>query len=129
MQSIKKKVLPPVDDELAKSVSDFSTLADLRRSVRGDLERKKQGAVKESVRRKLFDKLVASYDFPVPESLVETQLRRKLERAAAGVVAQGIDPRTVDIDWRGLRDEMKPDAERGGAREPGSEESCRSRKD
>jgi trigger factor len=112
VQSIKKKVLPLVDDELAKSVSDFSTLADLRQSVRGDLERKKQGAVKESVRRKLFDKLVASYDFPVPESLVETQLRRKLERAAAGVVAQGIDPRTVDIDWRGLRDEMKPDAER-----------------
>lgn len=111
VQSIKEKVLPPVDDELAKSVSDFSTLADLRQSVREDLERKKQSAVKESARRKLFEKVVASYDFPVPEALVESQVRRKLERAATGLAAQGVDPRTAEIDWRGLRDEMRADAE------------------
>jgi trigger factor len=112
VQSIKEKVLPPVDDELAKSVSDFSTLAELRQSVRQDLERKKHSGVKESVRRKLFEKLVAGYDFPVPEALVETQLRRKLERAAASVAAQGIDPRDAEIDWRRLREEMRADAER-----------------
>jgi len=112
VQSIKQKVLPPVDDELAKSVSDFSTLADLREDVRKDLERKKQSGVKESARRKLFDKLTDSYDFPVPETVVEAQLRRKLERAAAGMAAQGVDPRTLQIDWRELRDEMRVDAER-----------------
>jgi trigger factor len=112
VQSIKQKLVPAVDDELAKSVSEFSTLAELRENVRKDLERKKQNDVKESARRKLFDKLTASYDFPVPETLVETQLRRKLERAAAGMAAQGVDPRTLEIDWRGLRDEMRVDAER-----------------
>ena len=112
VQSIKQKVLSPVDDELAKSVSDFSTLADLKESVRNDLERKKQSGVKESARRKLFDKLAASYDFPVPETLVEAQLRRKLERAVAGMAAQGVDPRALEIDWSGLRDEMRVDAER-----------------
>lgn len=112
VQSIKSKVLPPVDDELAKSVSDFSTLAELRESVRKDLEGKKQGTVNESTRRKLFEKLVTDYDFPVPEALVEAQLRRKLERAAAGVAAQGIDPRDTAIDWRALREEMRADAER-----------------
>jgi trigger factor len=112
VQSIKQKVPPPVDDELAKSVSDFSRLADLRESVRSDLERKKQNDVKESARRKLFDTLTASYEFPVPETLVESQLRRKLERAATGMAAQGVDPRTLEIDWRGLRDDMRGDAER-----------------
>lgn len=111
VQSIKEKVLSAVDDELVKSVSDFSTLADLRQSLREDLERKKQSAVKESARRKLFEKLVATYDFPVPEALVESQVRRKLERAATGLAAQGVDPRTAEIDWRGLRDEMRGDAE------------------
>jgi trigger factor len=112
VQSIKRKVLPPADDELAKSVSDFSTLAELRQSVREDLEKKKLGTAKESTRRKLFEKLASGYDFPVPEALVEAQLRRKLERAAAGVAAQGIDPRDVQIDWRELREEMRGDAER-----------------
>jgi trigger factor len=112
VQSIKKKVLPPADDELAKSVSDFSTLAELRDSVRQDLQKKKLGTAKESARRKLFEKLVSGYDFAVPEALVEVQLRRKLERAAAGVAAQGIDPRDVQIDWRELREEMRGDAER-----------------
>ena len=112
VQSIKQKVLPPVDDELAKSVSEFSTLAEMQENVRKDLERKKQSGAKESARRKLFDKLTDSYDFPVPETLVEVQLRRKLERAVAGMAAQGVDPRTLEIDWRGLRDEMRADAER-----------------
>jgi trigger factor len=76
------------------------------------LERKKQDTVKEAMRRKLFDKLTASYDFPVPETLVEAQLRRKLERAVTGMAAQGVDPRTLEVDWRGLRDEMRVDAER-----------------
>jgi trigger factor len=112
VQSIKQRSLPPTDDELAKSVSDFSTLAELRESVRKDLERKKQSSVRESARRKLFEKLADNYDFPVPETLVEAQLRRKLARAAAGMATQGVDARNVEIDWRGLRDEMRADAER-----------------
>ena len=43
------------------------------------------------------------HDFPVPEALVENQLDVRLERAVRTLVAQGIDPRAVNVDWVSLR--------------------------
>ena len=44
IQSIKRKVVPPADDELAKSVSEFATLEELRTKLRQDLEEDAQAA-------------------------------------------------------------------------------------
>jgi trigger factor len=112
VQGIKKKVIPPADDEFAKSVSDFSTLAELRDKVRTDLGTQKQKSAENAAKQALMDKLVASYHFPVPETLVEDRLRRRLERFAEGLAAQGVDPEAAQIDWRALRDEMRADAEK-----------------
>lgn len=112
VQGIKKKVVPLADDEFAKSVSDFSTLAELRDKVRADLETQKQKSAENAAKQALMDKLVARYEFPVPETLVEDRLRRRLERFAEGLAAQGVDPEAAQIDWRALRDEMRADAEK-----------------
>lgn len=112
VQGIKKKVIPPADDEFAKSVSDFSTLAEFRDKVRADVETQKQKSVENAAKQALMDKLVASYSFPVPEKLVEDRLRRRLERFAEGLAVQGVDPETAQIDWHALRDEMRADAEK-----------------
>jgi trigger factor len=112
VQSIKKKALPALDDELAKSVSDFSTLAELRQRVRQDLERARERRVENALKQKLLDKLVADYDFPVPETLVEGQMRRRVERAVSGLTAQGVDLEAAGIDWRRVGQDMRSDAER-----------------
>lgn len=112
VQGIKKKVLPALDDELAKSVSDFSTLAEFRNQVREDLERARQRRAENTVRQKLLDKIVDSYDFPVPDTLVELQVRRRLERAVTGLASQGIDLEAAGIDWRRVREDSRGDAER-----------------
>jgi len=112
VQGIKKKVIPAADDEFAKSVSDFSTLAELRDKVRADVETQKQKSAENAAKQALMDKLVARYEFPVPETLVEDRLRRRLERFAEGLAVQGVDPETAQIDWRALRDEMKAEAEK-----------------
>ena len=112
VQSIKRKVLPPLDDELAKSVSDFSTLEEFRNQVRQDLETARRRRAQNAVRQRLLDRIVDSYDFPVPETLVENQVRRRLERAANGLASQGIDLEAAGIDWRRVRDDSRGDAER-----------------
>jgi trigger factor len=112
VQGIKKKVIPPADDEFAKSVSDFPTLGELREKVRADLEAQKQKSAESAAKQALAEKLGASYSFPVPDALVDDRLRRRLERFAETLAAQGIDPEAAQIDWRGLRDEMRADAEK-----------------
>ena len=111
IQAIKHKTLPALDDELAKTAGEFSTLAELRAKVRQDLEERRQGQVESGARRKLLEKLVAAHPFPVPRRLVEAQLEHKLESAVGQLMGQGIDPRQADLDWRKFREELRPGAE------------------
>jgi trigger factor len=112
VQSIKKKVLPPLDDELAKSVSESETLAALRDEVRSGLEERRKRQVENAAMKKLLERLVEKHEIAAPESLVEAQLDRKLERIVTQLMAQGIDPRNTEVDWRKLRDESRPEAEK-----------------
>ena len=112
VRSIKKRVLPPVDDELAKSVSDCSTLTELREKVRKDLEQARQRRAESDTKQKLVELLLEAHPFAVPESLVEAQLDRGLEDVAMQLVGQGIDPRATELDWRKIREDSRPEAEK-----------------
>jgi trigger factor len=112
VQSIKKKVLPTVDDELAKTVSESETLADLRAKLRESLEKRRARQVENAAMSKLLEGLVTRHDFPVPAALVEMQLDHKLESIVTQLIAQGIDPRATQVDWRKIREEARPEAER-----------------
>ena len=112
VQSIKKKVVPAVDDELAKSVSESETLADLRVKLRAELETRRRHQVEKVTMSKLLEQLVNRGQFPVPQALVEAQLDHKIENIVTRLVAQRIDPRSTEIDWRMLREESRPEAEK-----------------
>ncbi len=101
--AIKMKKLPELNDELAKDVSDFKTLDELRTDIRMRIEQARDQRQKELVREKILAALVKSHDFPVPESLVEHQMDVRLERVVRSLAAQGVDPRAVNVDWVTLR--------------------------
>jgi len=111
VQSIKHKVVPPLDDELAKSASEFSTLEELRGKLREDLKKQRELDVAAETKQKLVDLLLKAQAIPVPEVLVEAQLDRKMERSIRLLLAQGIDPRAGEIDWRKIRQDARPAAE------------------
>lgn len=110
VQSIKKKVVPPLDDDLAKSVSESETLAELRDEVRAGLEKQRKRQVENGAMKKLLEQLLKRHEFAAPQTLVEGQLDRRLERLVTQLVAQGIDPRTTEVDWRKIREESRPEA-------------------
>jgi trigger factor len=112
VRSIKKKVLPSLDDELAKSVSELSTLEELRQKIRKDLEQGRQRRTENAAKQKLVEQILAAQPFPVPETLVEAQLDQRLESTLTQLMAQGIDPRGMEVDWRKIREEARPDAEK-----------------
>jgi len=111
-QSIKRKVVPAADDDLAKSVSEFATIAELRAKLRQDLAERTKRRAEAATKQKLAEALLSTYDFPVPEALVKAQLNRKVERLVTQMLAQGIDPRQAELDWRKLQEESRPDAEK-----------------
>jgi len=100
---IKIKVLPELNDEFAKDVSDASSLDELKKKVREGLEHERDHRKTELQREKILAELVKLHDFPVPESLVEHQMDVRLERVVRSLAQQGVDPRAVNVDWVSLR--------------------------
>ncbi len=110
--AVKKKVLPALDDEFAKTVSELATLEELRQKVHKDLLAGREERAKQSTKQKLLEALIGQHEFPVPGALVEAQLDRKLESSLTRLIAQGIDPRSIDVDWQKVREESRPAAEK-----------------
>jgi trigger factor len=112
VQSIKHKVVPAADDDLAKSVSELATLEELRTRLRNDLMERARRRVEMAAKEKLVQQLLHLHEFPVPEVMVEAQLDRKLQRMVTQLVSQGIDPRQAQVDWRKVREDSRPEAEK-----------------
>ncbi len=99
----KEKKLPELNDEFAKDVSEAATLEELRGKIRQNLEAERDLRRTHQAHERILSKLIAAHDFPVPEALIEQQMDVRLERAIRSLAAQGVDPRSVNVDWVTLR--------------------------
>jgi trigger factor len=110
VREIKKKVVPPVDDDLARELGDFKDLAEIREKVKAELERRAAGAEQAEAKSNILADLVRRYPVAVPETLIEAQVDARLQTIAREMVAQGIDPTKAAVNWSEERDRTRPAA-------------------
>src|ERR1039457_5810066 len=85
--ALKARVLPTLDDELARLVltprdgeaAEGANLAMLREKVAESLKREKEQAVKGARRRAVLDGLLALHEVPAPETMVESEVDSALK--------------------------------------------------
>ena len=93
-----------MNDEFAKEVGAFESLADLENRVRENLANRKRRAVEAETKDKLFAALIERFPFPVPESLVQEQIDARLERGLRALASQGMDTEQMrKLDFGRLR--------------------------
>ena len=109
--SVRKKELPEVDDEWAKSLGDFESVEAVRTKLREDLEARATVEADHKLRADVVRKLLDGHQFEVPQSLVEQQTNHRLQDVASQMARRGIDPRTAEVDWERAREELKSQAE------------------
>ena len=114
LKEIKKRVVPALDDELAKDLGEFESLDELRTRVREDLEHEAMHAAERQLRQDVMKQLAARVPFAVPASLVEREIDRRLEDFARRLMDQRIDPRQANIDWNAFREGQRAPADRSG---------------
>jgi trigger factor len=107
VKGIKQKVLPPLDDELAKDVGEFESLEALRQEIRKRLEAAEARRLDREQKNALVEALVQKCDFEVPEALVERHMNARTEGAARSLAFQGVDPSEAGIDWRQFRESQR----------------------
>ncbi len=104
---IKERQLPALDDELAKDVGDFETLAALKDDIRSRLAKDLERKAADSVAEQLVIGLCQKNPIPVPSSLVEQQCKVTESEMVQAARRQG---RTLRVDEQ-LHAQIHADAE------------------
>jgi trigger factor len=92
VHAVKRKVLPPLDDEFARELKRPS-LAELKEGIVSDLKGRLEAQARRGLREDLVDKLIEMAEFEVPESLVE----REIDHMVASL-KQRLGPKRVDLE-------------------------------
>ena len=112
VSEVKEKILPPLDDELAKTVGQLDTLAALKDEVRRGLQSRRETENRRSLEDAVTEAVLAGHQIEVPEALVLRQVGHLIEHTRERVRRQGIDPDKLPWDYGKLLEELKPGAEK-----------------
>jgi len=110
--SVRKKELPDLDDEFAKSLGgDFDSVETLKTRVREDLEARATLESDRMLRDELIRKLIDAHNFEVPQTLLEHEINHRLQNVARQMMARGVNPESSELNWEGARAELQTQAE------------------
>ena len=90
VNGIKQKSLPELNDDFAKELGEFTSLDQVRKQIRENMEAEKKHNTEHAAKDKLVAELVKRNDFEVPESLIDRQIDLRLERGLRALAAQGM---------------------------------------
>jgi trigger factor len=112
VKAVRRKELPELNDEFAKDLGDYKTLDEVKDAVQKSILREREHRAQEETKRQLIDKLVDLHDFPVPTTYVDRQIEINVENSLRAMAGQGIDPRSIKLDWEKVRESQKDKATR-----------------
>jgi trigger factor len=90
VKEIKEKVLPPLDDDLARSTSEFETLAELREEIESRLHEALELESEAAFRQEVVRALVTAAKVEASGPLVEARARALLQGLALSLERRGI---------------------------------------
>ncbi|HVU32304.1 MAG TPA: trigger factor [Opitutaceae bacterium] len=106
VQEIRERVLPPMDAEFFKS-QQVDDLEGLKTKVKGNLKLQKEYQNRSAQRRQVTEQLSMRADFPVPDSLVESETQNVLRTFIEENMRRGIPAEQFEKDKKELFDGAK----------------------
>lgn len=110
VHAVKDRKLPEINDELAKQVGAES-MDKLRQSIRDSYAHSRETAVRNAAQKKMLDKLLNGLEFPLPESLLDMQIRTLIAETSARLEQQGRKLADLGKSEEELRKDMQKQAE------------------
>ena len=90
VKAIKVKELPKLDDDFAKDVSEFDTLADYKADIKKNLTEKKKEEAKREKEAKAVAKAVENASMDIPEGMIKLQVNNMVNEFAQRLQMQGL---------------------------------------
>ena len=91
LHEIKRKELPTLDDEFAKDVSEFDTIAELKNSIKEKLETENANKAKYETEENAIQKVCDATEIDIPSGMVDTEIDNMLKDIETRLSYQGLN--------------------------------------
>ncbi len=114
VHEVKETVLPEKDDEFVKDVSEFDTMDELRADIENRIRDEKQAGIDRAFENAAVEKAAANMTAEIPDSMVDEEVDRQLERMDYELRAQGASleayAQMLGGDMNAIRNSLRPGA-------------------
>ena len=116
LHGIKVKELPKIDDEFAKDVSEFDTLADLKADIKSKLEKENEEKAKYESEEAAIEAVCKEVEIDIPSGMIETEIDNMIKDIENKLSYQGLTLdqylKLTNKTMDGLRKEFNEQAEK-----------------
>ena len=112
VEAVEELELPALDDELAKKVSRFETVAELRVAVADSIRAHRRRERRRQREAAMLQQLRERHPLTLPEGVVQQETENMVREYAHQLAHQGVDLEKAQIDWGNLAEQVRPEAER-----------------
>ena len=112
VKDLKAKILPEINDDLAKETGEHNTLAELKEKIRKEALARKEREKEAAYETALLEDLMKHNKIDLPEGLVQKRLEYLLEDAKKGFLNQGAPEAEFEKQKEKLTAGMEPEAKK-----------------
>ena len=109
MNLVQQRDLPVIDDEFAKSLGNFKSLSEVKKSIKQGLLQEKEIKEKERIRIELIEKIAQDSKMEIPNILIEQELEKMLIGLKASIESMSLDFEKYLKEIKKTADELKKD--------------------
>ena len=101
LHEIKEKELPALDDEFAKDVSEFDTLAEMKDDIRQKMQSQEDKTAEDEYENKLIDKIIEKLEAEIPQEMFEARIDDMVRDFSYRLQSQGMNLETY-LQYTGM---------------------------
>ncbi len=106
-KEIKEKILPEINDDLAKSTGHFKDMSELKVDLKKNILSQKKLESARDIENQIYKVLLEGHPFDVPASLVENQALRLVQETKQRLAQQGYKKEDLDTQDDKLKESVK----------------------
>ncbi len=115
INSIKEKIMPELDDEFVKDVSEFDTLDEYKKDIKEHLEKDNEQRLLVDKQNKSVEALIEATELDVPKSMIDHEVDHQFNDFARRVQQMGINTdqyfQITNTSEEDVRNELRANAE------------------
>lgn len=115
VHEVKETQVPDKDDELAKDVSEFDTLDELKEDIRANILKEKSEGIDRAFENAVLEKAAENAEMSIPGAMIDEEVKAEMERFDYQLRSQGMSleqySKMLGGDLSGFEKSIRPSAE------------------